>query len=130
MIRPTTCQRSDKSESSRDSMTFSSLLALQQDHSKSTLTAMAMLQTHQLGASASFDLRTPYNTHRHTHTRLTVSGTTRVSRYQKGKPRQHPTTQFFTGRMPFLPPNQQRQSTENTIQMLLLLDSNEKSTRQ
>jgi len=28
------------------------------------------------------------------------------------EPRQHPTTQFFTGRMPFLPPNQQRQSTE------------------
>jgi len=27
-------------------------------------------------------------------------------------PRQQPTTQFFTGRMPFLPPNQQRQSTE------------------
>jgi len=27
-------------------------------------------------------------------------------------PRQHPTAQFFTGRMPFLPPNQQRQSTE------------------
>jgi len=26
------------------------------------------------------------------------------------QPRQHPTTQFFTGRMPFLPPNQQRQS--------------------
>jgi len=25
---------------------------------------------------------------------------------------QHPTIQFFTGRMPFLPPNQQRQSTE------------------
>jgi len=24
------------------------------------------------------------------------------------------TTQFFTGRMPFLPPNQQRQSTEST----------------
>jgi len=24
----------------------------------------------------------------------------------------HLTTQFFTGRMPFLPPNQQRQSTE------------------
>ena len=24
----------------------------------------------------------------------------------------HPTIQFFTGRMPFLPPNQQRQSTE------------------
>jgi len=28
------------------------------------------------------------------------------------QPRQHPTTHFFTGRMPFLPPNQQRQSTE------------------
>ena len=28
------------------------------------------------------------------------------------QPRQHPTTQFFTGRMPFLPSNQQRQSTE------------------
>ena len=28
------------------------------------------------------------------------------------QPRQHPTTQFFTGQMPFLPPNQQRQSTE------------------
>jgi len=26
--------------------------------------------------------------------------------------RQHPTTQFFTRRMPFLPPNQQHQSTE------------------
>jgi len=30
------------------------------------------------------------------------------------QPRQHPTTQFFTGRMPFLTPNQQRQSTEGT----------------
>jgi len=28
------------------------------------------------------------------------------------QPRQHPTTQFFAGRMPFLTPNQQRQSTE------------------
>ena len=28
------------------------------------------------------------------------------------QPRQHHTTQFFTGRMLFLPPNQQRQSTE------------------
>jgi len=29
------------------------------------------------------------------------------------QPHQHPTTlMFFTGRMPFLPPNQQRQSTE------------------
>ena len=27
------------------------------------------------------------------------------------QPRQYPTTMFFTGRMPFLPPNQQRQST-------------------
>jgi len=29
------------------------------------------------------------------------------------QPHQHPTSQFFTGRMPFLPPNQQRQSTES-----------------
>jgi len=28
------------------------------------------------------------------------------------QPRQHPTAQFFTGQVPFLPPNQQRQSTE------------------
>jgi len=34
-------------------------------------------------------------------------------------PRQHPTTQFFTGRMPFLPPNQQRQSTEGHPFILL-----------
>jgi len=31
------------------------------------------------------------------------------------EPRLHPTTQFFTGRMPFLPPNQQRQSTEGIL---------------
>jgi len=30
------------------------------------------------------------------------------------QPHQHPTTLFFTGRMPFLPLNQQRQSTEGT----------------
>jgi len=29
--------------------------------------------------------------------------------------RQHPTTQFFTGRMPFLPPNQHRQSTGKSL---------------
>jgi len=28
------------------------------------------------------------------------------------QPQQHPATLFFTGRMPFLPPNQQRQSSE------------------
>jgi len=28
------------------------------------------------------------------------------------QPCQHPTAQFFTGRIPFLPSNQQRQSTE------------------
>jgi len=49
------------------------------------------------------------------------------SRYQKSKINvqlteaeesecQHPITQFFTGRMPFLPPNQLRQSTEGTAQ--------------
>ena len=31
------------------------------------------------------------------------------------QPRQYPTTLFFTGQMPFLPPNQQRQSTEGTV---------------
>ena len=31
------------------------------------------------------------------------------------QPRQYTTTLFFTGRMPFLPPNQQSQSTEGTI---------------
>jgi len=31
------------------------------------------------------------------------------------QPRQHPTTQFFTGRMPFLTPSQQRQSTDARI---------------
>jgi len=30
-------------------------------------------------------------------------------------PRQHPTIQFFTGWMPFLLPNQQRQSTEGSM---------------
>jgi len=30
------------------------------------------------------------------------------------EPCQYPATQFFTGRMPFLPPNQQRQSTEGS----------------
>ena len=77
----------------------------------------------------------------HTHTfNGPFSGNTQVSWYQKGKtnldfteardsewqwhqlgksaPRsrqitmQHPTTQFFTGRVPFLLPNQQCQSTE------------------
>jgi len=95
---------------------------------------------------------TDIKTHTHTHTTVlllfwNLSGTTRVSRYQKGKtrkvktnldlleqeivsgsdicwaickfaphprqPHQHPTTQFFAGWMPFLPPNQQRQSTED-----------------
>ena len=37
------------------------------------------------------------------------------------KPRQHPTTQFFTGRMPFLPPNQQRHSTEGSSTLSQML---------
>ena len=84
------------------------------------------------------------NTHTHTHTfNGPLSGTTRVSRYQKGNTNRDfteardsewqwhqldhmqvcislqtdnhastPPLRFFTGRMPFLPPNQQRQSTE------------------
>jgi len=83
-----------------------------------------------------------------------LSGTTWVSWYQKGKtsldlleqetvsgsdiswdicksaprhrqPRQHPATQFFTGWMPFLPLNQQHQSTEgkeNTISSQIQTD--------
>jgi len=95
-------------------------------------------------------LMSPAEIHTHTRTRARerafnglFSGTTQVSRYQKGKnqsglywskrqrvaaaaagqyaslhlapdrkPCQHHTTQFFTGRMPFLLPNQQCQSTE------------------
>jgi len=85
----------------------------------------------------------PNLSHTHTPFNSTFSGTTRVSRYQKGKTNldftgatdnewqwhqlghmqdctslqtdKHASTpplSFFTGRMPFLPPNQQRQSTE------------------
>jgi len=31
----------------------------------------------------------------------------------------NPTTQFFTGRMPFLPPNQQRHSTEGKLLVVI-----------
>jgi len=90
--------------------------------------------------------RTHAHTHTHTHTfNGPLSGTTWVSRYQKGKTSldfteardtqwhwhqlghmqvctlpqtdNHASTPqlcFFTGRMPFLPANQQRQSTEDT----------------
>jgi len=87
-----------------------------------------------------------FNEYKNTNTHTfngPMSGTTRVSRYQKGKTNLHfteardsewqwhqrghmqvcislqtdnhastPPLSFFTGRMPFLPPNQQRQSTE------------------
>jgi len=36
------------------------------------------------------------------------------------QPHQHSTTLFFTGRMPFLPPNQQRQSTEGRKRVIQL----------
>jgi len=100
--------------------------------------------------SQQWHIVTTYGAHTHTHTHSFnghFSGTTHVSRYQKGKtnldfteardrqwvamasaglyaslhlapdrwPRQHPTTQFFTGRMPFPSPNQQRQSTEGIL---------------
>jgi len=95
--------------------------------------------------------------HNHTHTHPfngPLSGTTRVSRYQKGETNLNftetrdsewqwhqlghmqvctlqtdnhtstPPLKFFTGWMPFLPPNQQCQSTEgekeNTITTLVL----------
>ena len=89
--------------------------------------------------------------HTHTHTfNGPLSGTTQVSRYQKGKTNldytgardsewqwhqlghmqvctslqadNHASTPplvFFTGRMPFLPPNQQCQSTEGSINNIL-----------
>jgi len=76
-----------------------------------------------------------------------LPGTTQVNRQQKGKtsldllkqetvsgsgiswvirksaprprqPRQHPTTQFFTGQIKFPPPNQQHQSTEANSEIL------------
>ena len=85
--------------------------------------------------------RFDYNMHTYTHTHNPLSGTTRVSRYQKGKTyldfteardsewhqlghmqictllqtdnhASTPPLSFFTGRMPFLPPNQQDQRTE------------------
>jgi len=83
-----------------------------------------------------------YLTHTHTRFNGPLSGTTRVSRYQKGKTNldstearhsewqwhplghmqvlqtdNHASNQLlrFTGRMPFLPPNQQHQSTEGII---------------
>ena len=88
----------------------------------------------------------------HTHTfNGPFSGTTQVSRYQKGKTNldftvardsewqwhqlshmqvcillqtdNHTSTPplcFFTGRMPFLPPNQQRQSTEGNCEKAIL----------
>ena len=81
------------------------------------------------------------NSHTHTHTfNCPISGTIRVGRYQKCinnldfteardsewqwhqlghmqvcislQTDNHASTQFFTGRMPFLSPNQQRQRTE------------------
>jgi len=90
-------------------------------------------------ASQASWLTTLCKQHEHTHPfNGPLSGTTRVSRYQKGKTNMdftqardsewqwnplghmqvctslqtdnHPTTQSFTGRMPFLSPNQQRQS--------------------
>ena len=92
-----------------------------------------------------------YDLHTHTHTHTfngPLSGTTRVSRYQKGKTNldftgardsewqwhqlghmqvctslqtdNHASTSLlsmFTGRMPFLPPNQQCQSTEGSYDL-------------
>jgi len=92
--------------------------------------------------------RNVLNIHTHTHPfNGPFSGTTRVSRYQKGKTNldfteardsewqwhqlghrqvctsiqtgnhaSTPPLKFFTGRMPFLLPNQQRQSTEGTFE--------------
>ena len=101
---------------------------------------------HPIRAAYRCPLSITGNTHTHTHTfNGPFSGTTQVSRYQKGKTNldfteardsewqwhqpghmqvctslqadNHANTSplsFFTGRMPFLPPNQQHQSTEGT----------------
>jgi len=39
------------------------------------------------------------------------------------QPCQHPTIHVFTGRMPFLQPNQQRQSTEGVCKVLILSEN-------
>ena len=102
----------------------------------------------------------PFETH--THTCLTaLSGTTQVSRYQKGKTNldfteardsewqwhqlghmqvctllqtdnqaSTPPLSFFTGQMPFLPPNQQRKSTEGIVKALKAFAFHLKKSRQ
>jgi len=40
---------------------------------------------------------------------------------QSHHPHQHTNTQVFAGRMPFLSPNQPRQSTDNSLLLLLLV---------
>jgi len=93
----------------------------------------------------------PNQQHQSTQFNGPLSGTTQVSRYQKGKTNldfigardsewqwqqlghmqictsletnnhaSTPQLSFFTGRMPFMPPNQQRQSTEGTSKALKL----------
>jgi len=93
--------------------------------------------------------RCHYYNYNHFRAPWTLSGTTRVSRYQKGKTRKvkpiwiywhqlghmeirtspqtgnqyHasiPPLKFFKDRMPFLSPNQQRESTEGKSSLLLM----------
>ena len=111
-------------------------------------TCLVYSQRFSLGGSGS-ELSNYRKTHTVTHTHSfngPLSGTTRVSRYQKGKTNldfteardsewqwhhlghmqictslhtnnhaSTPPLSFFTGRMPFLPPNQQHQSTEGCL---------------
>ena len=131
----------------------------------STLTTR-LLSHHKYGLVAIFwcrvqsispAIRHPYD--RHTHPfNGPFSGTTQLSRYQKGKTNldftgardsewqwhqlgcmqvctllqtdnhaSTPPLSFFTGRMPFLPPNQQRQSTEGW-QLLVNANKTKQST--
>jgi len=46
---------------------------------------------------------------------LVQSFTARMHLTPGRRPRQHPTTLFFTDRLPFLPPSQERQSTEGNM---------------
>ena len=47
---------------------------------------------------------------------MVTTGAIGRAKLQSNRHHQQTNTQIFTGRMPFLPPNQQRQSTEGKLQ--------------
>jgi len=54
---------------------------------------------------------------------VVTTGPVRHAKLQSNRHHQETNTQFFTGRIPFLSPNQQRQSTEGTGTWLCQIDS-------